>query len=69
MILVMLTSHCDYHFECSNISFSENKLAGLGLNSNGLDYCVQKNGGKILWLWAHCSFENTSLGYYNISQN
>ena len=45
-ILVTLTSRCDSDFECSNISFSENILNGVDLNSNGLGYCVRKKGGK-----------------------
>ena len=46
LILVMLTSRCDSDFECSNISFIEYKLGEVDLNSNGLDYCVRKNGEK-----------------------
>ena len=48
-ILVTLKSRCDCDFECSNISFNENKLDGVDLKSNGLDYCIGKQGGKFLW--------------------
>ena len=41
-ILVTLTSRCDPHFKGSNISFNENKLDGVDLSSNGLDYSVQR---------------------------
>ena len=54
LILVMLTSLCDSDFECSNISVNENKLDGVDLSSDGLDYWVRKNGGKILWFSADC---------------
>ena len=53
-ILVTLTSCFDSDFECLNISFNENKLEGVDLNYNGLDYCVRRNGGKILWFSADC---------------
>ena len=36
------------NFERSNISLKEDKQDGVDLNSNGLDYWVQKNEGKIL---------------------
>ena len=52
LILVTLTSHCNSDFECSNISFNENNLDGVDLNSDGLDHCVRKNGGKMLWFSA-----------------
>ena len=38
-ILVILKSHCDSDFKCSNISFNESRLNGIDLNSNGLDHC------------------------------
>ena len=38
----------------SNISLKENKQDGVDLNSNGLDYCVRKNEGKIRWFSADC---------------
>ena len=47
-ILVTLTSCCDPNFERSNISFIENELDGVDLNSNALEYCVRKNRGSIL---------------------
>ena len=53
-ILVTLTSHSDSNFELSNISLKENKRDGDDLNSNGLDYCVRKNEGKILWFSGDC---------------
>ena len=53
-ILVTLTSSSDSDFECPNVSLEENKLDGVDLSSNGLDYCVQKNKGKFLWLSADC---------------
>ena len=46
-ILVTLTSSGDSYFERLNISFCENELDGVDLNSNGLHYRVQKNGGKL----------------------
>ena len=46
--LVMLMSCCDFDLECLNISFHENELDGIALNSNGLHYCIRKNGGKVL---------------------
>ena len=49
MILVTLTSRCDFSFECSSIRFNENKLDGVDLSSDGLDYCVRKNREKFLW--------------------
>ena len=42
-VLVTLTSRSDSNFERSNISLKENKRDGVDPNSNGLDYCVQKN--------------------------
>ena len=50
----MLTSSSDSDFEPSNISLKENKPDGVHLNSNGLDYCVRKNEGKILWFSTDC---------------
>ena len=47
-ILVVLTSHCDSDFECSNISFNDNKSDGVDLSSNGLDHCVRKNGRNLI---------------------
>ena len=44
--------HSDSDFERSNISLQENKLDGVDLNSNGLDYCVRKNQVKTLWFSA-----------------
>ena len=40
LILVTLPSCYDSDFESSNISFNENKLDGVDLNPNSLDYCV-----------------------------
>ena len=51
-ILVTLTSYSDYNFERSNISLKKSKRDGV--EPNGLDYCVQKNEGKILWFLADC---------------
>ena len=51
-ILVTLTSRCDSNFECLNISFSENKMNGFDLSSNGVDNCVGKNGGKIQFFYS-----------------
>ena len=48
-ILVTLTSRSDSNFERSNINLKENRWDVVDLNSNGLDYCVRKNEGKILW--------------------
>ena len=48
LILVTLTSRGDSDFDSSTINFKENKPDGVDLNSDGLDYCVQKNEGKIL---------------------
>ena len=45
-ILVTFTSHSDSDFERSNISLKENKRDGADSNSNGFDYCIQKNEGK-----------------------
>ena len=42
----------DSYFKRSNISFCENKLDGVELDSNGLDNRVQKSGQKILWFSA-----------------
>ena len=53
-ILVTLTSRRDPDFERSNISFKENKLIGVDMNSNSLDYCVRNNEGQILWFSADC---------------
>ena len=53
-ILVTLTSHCDSDFERSSIGFNENRLDGVDQNSNVLDYCVRKNGGKILRFSEDC---------------
>ena len=53
-ILVTPTSRSDSNFERSNISPKENKRNGVDLNSNGLDCCVGKNEGKILWFSADC---------------
>ena len=51
-ILVTLTSCSDSNFERSNITLKENKRDGVNLNSNGVDYCVRKNDGRILWFSA-----------------
>ena len=53
-ILGMLMSHRNSYFERSNISYYENRLDGVDLNSNDLDDRVRKNRGKILWLSADC---------------
>ena len=54
LILVTLTSPSDSNFERLNISLKENTRDGVDPNSNGLDYCVRKNEGKILWFSADC---------------
>ena len=54
-ILVTLMSHSDSNFECLNISLKENKRDGADLNSDGLDHCIRKNEGKILWFSADCN--------------
>ena len=59
-ILVTLTSRSDSNFERSNISLKENKWDGVDLNSNGLDKCVIKNEGKILWFSADSMRGNLS---------
>ena len=53
-ILVTLTSRSGSYFERSNISFYENKLDGVELNSNGLDDRIRKNGQRIPWFSADC---------------
>ena len=45
-MVLKLTVCCDSHLELPNISFHENKLDGLDLNSNCLDYSVGKNGRR-----------------------
>ena len=45
-ILVTLTSYCDFHFKCSNTSFSENKLI-IDLNWNCRDCSILKNRGTV----------------------
>ena len=49
--LVMVTSYCDFHFKCSNTSFSENKLI-MDLNWNCRDCSIEKNKRKVLWFSA-----------------
>ena len=56
-ILVMHTSRSDSNFERSNISFKETEPDGVDWNSNGLDYCVRNNEGKIRWFSADWSGE------------
>ena len=53
-ILITLTSRSDSNFEQSNINLKENKRDGIDSNSNGFDYYVRKNEGKILWFSADC---------------
>ena len=53
-ILVTLRSRSDSNFERSNMSLTENKRDGVDSNSNGFDYCVRKNEGKIIWFLADC---------------
>ena len=53
-ILVTLTSPSNSNFELSNISLKENKQDGVDSNSNGFNYCVRKNEGKVLWFSADC---------------
>ena len=55
VILVTLTSRSDSNFERSNISLKGNKRDDVDSNSNGFDYCVQKNEGKTLWFSADCN--------------
>ena len=47
-ILVTFTSNSDSNFERSNISFKENKLDGVDLNSNSFFCCVRKKEGRTL---------------------
>ena len=54
LILFTLLSRSGSNFEHSNISLKENKWDGVDLNSNGLDYCIWKNEGQILWFSADC---------------
>ena len=54
-ILVTLLSRGNSNFERSNISFKQNKRDGVDPNSNGLNYYVRKNEGKILWFSADCT--------------
>ena len=56
-ILVTLTSRSDSNFERLNISLKETKPDGIDSNSNGLDYCVRNNEGKIRWFSADWSGE------------
>ena len=58
-ILVTLTSRSDSNFERSNIRLKENIRDGVDPNYNGLNYCVRKNEGKILWFSADCIIINT----------
>ena len=51
-ILVTLASRNDFNFERSNVSLKENKADGANPNSNGIDYYVRKNEGKIRWFSA-----------------
>ena len=51
-ILVTFTSRSDSNIEQSNISLKENKRDGVDSNSNGFDYCIRQNEGKILWFSA-----------------
>ena len=60
-ILVTLTSRSDSNFERSNISLKETKPDGVDWNSNGLDYCVRNNEGKIRWFSADWSGERRLL--------
>ena len=62
-ILVTLMSRCGSDFECSNIRFNENKLGGVDLNSDFLEYCVRKNGGQTR------QFSADSLIYIKQEQN
>ena len=45
-ILVTLTSHSDYDFERSNISFKENKPDGVDLNSNVVTTAFERTKEK-----------------------
>ena len=47
-ILVMFAPRSDLNFERSGISLKENERDGVDEHSNGLDYRVRKNEGKIL---------------------
>ena len=47
-------SRSDSDFERSNISLKKNKPDGVDLNSDGLDCCVRKNEGKIVWFSGNC---------------
>ena len=51
-ILDSLTSHSDSDIERWSISLKENKPDGVDRNSNGLDYCLRNNKGKVPWFSA-----------------
>ena len=53
-MLVTLTSCSGSNFERSNIILKGNKQNGVDPDSSGLDYCVRKNEGQILWFSADC---------------
>ena len=42
----------------ANISLKESIPDGVDPNSDGHDYCVRKNEGKIRWFSADCHIEN-----------
>ena len=50
-VLVRLASHCDFSFQGSSTSFSENKLI-VGLNCNCCDCSIKKNRKKVVWFLA-----------------
>ena len=46
---ITLTSHGNSHFERWNMSFNENKMDGVDLKSNHIDYNIEKNRGVRMW--------------------
>ena len=48
----------DSNFERWNISLKGNKRDGVDSNSDGFDYCVRQNEGKILWFTAEGTGES-----------
>ena len=53
--MVTPTSRYDSHIERANIRFNENKLDGVDMKPNSLEYCIRNNGGKI------CDFRQTDI--------
>ena len=62
---VTLTPHRDSDFESSNISVHDNKLDGIDLSSNSLDYCIRKSGRNILWCFGRLLNLVENHNYYS----